>query len=445
MLRYLTRFRCIESRCEDSCCNGLQITLTAKELRRLREKTADAPLEQARFEKQVQLLGAATTASGQPTTGPNADAATENEDSGHATLTQGDACTFLEPSGLCRLQRKWGESALPDTCSVFPRQLAKVHDSLEVCGTLACPEVARLCLLEADAVEFVPLEPGVLPRLARPRTLKQAPGDLYVESFDDIRRATFQILEQRKHPIAQRLFFLSALAHNVSGFFQPGASLEHSDRLKAEIDNLASPEAMEELSGVFARVVHSPVRVAHVMKEVLLARLLKSQSERFQVIVRPTILMPGFRTAAEWETYFQGNTEVLLPDELLAERYDERAAILTKRFGPRIEQYFNNFVMNHLEREWYVTSPSWMEHLQTVVFLTTAARFLLVLHPRLAPFLKHDASALTEAVLDSAAVEVFQAVSKNLEHVPAYLQLVGSYLKEQGLQSLPGFALLLKF
>jgi len=40
---------------------------------------------------------------------------------------------------------------LPDICATFPRVVTKWGERVEVTGTLACPEVARLCLLAEDA------------------------------------------------------------------------------------------------------------------------------------------------------------------------------------------------------------------------------------------------------------------------------------------------------
>jgi len=48
-----------------------------------------------------------------------------------------------------------GEQALSDTCAHYPRTVLECGTVRQVTLTLACPEAARLALLERDAFDLV--------------------------------------------------------------------------------------------------------------------------------------------------------------------------------------------------------------------------------------------------------------------------------------------------
>lgn len=51
--------------------------------------------------------------------------------------------------------------------------------------------------------------------------------------------------------------------------------------------------------------------------------------------------------------------------------------------------------------------------------------------------------ATDAAALDELAVDSFQIIAKNVEHVPAFMELCEAYLAEQQLTTVEGAALLL--
>ncbi|MFP2912921.1 flagellin lysine-N-methylase, partial [Pyxidicoccus sp. 3LFB2] len=136
--RYMTRFRCLADSCEDTCCAGLVVTVSEARWKRMRDTVAGTP-DAAR----VEALIRPDTGSGP---GTEAGVVAKRED-GH--------CAFLDARKLCSLHGAYGEAVLPDACATFPRTATRWGERLEVAGSLACPEVARLCLLAEDAVEPV--------------------------------------------------------------------------------------------------------------------------------------------------------------------------------------------------------------------------------------------------------------------------------------------------
>jgi hypothetical protein len=130
--KYLSGFRCIAERCEDTCCAGLRIPLTEG--------------DRARWAQVLNVEEARAL-------------------TGHAELPKRPegTCVMLSPERLCGLQRRGGEGALPDACAQFPRVVVAVGDRPELSGSLACPEMTRR-LLQDDALESGDLADAALPR-----------------------------------------------------------------------------------------------------------------------------------------------------------------------------------------------------------------------------------------------------------------------------------------
>src|SRR5687768_2597851 len=134
--RYMSRFRCISERCEETCCSGLRLPVPEAEWRRIQKAIQDSgapppPDEPQNGPTGVQFL------------------MPKNPDK---------TCSFLDSEKLCSLQRRFGEQALPSTCITYPRHIARWQGQLSMVGSLGCPEVARLALLAEDAMDEVPLE-----------------------------------------------------------------------------------------------------------------------------------------------------------------------------------------------------------------------------------------------------------------------------------------------
>src|SRR4029079_17930828 len=83
----------------------------------------------------------------------------ERTDDRHALIQkgEGDACTFLDDN-WCSIHRRFGEDALPDVCSQYPRRVSQVADRIELTGSISCPEVTRRLLHGERATDLVPCD-----------------------------------------------------------------------------------------------------------------------------------------------------------------------------------------------------------------------------------------------------------------------------------------------
>ena len=117
---FYDQFKCIASRCTDTCCVGWEIDID--------EATLDA------YRKVAGAFG---------------DRLRANIEDGHFKLLPHDCCPFLDKDNLCEVYQNLGEDALCDICTEHPRFVEVYGDIMERGLGLCCEEAARL-LLEGD-------------------------------------------------------------------------------------------------------------------------------------------------------------------------------------------------------------------------------------------------------------------------------------------------------
>jgi len=134
---YMQKFRCIGGACEDSCCAGWRVVFD--------KRTAQSYLDA----KDPEIREIANNAIKKIKT----DRSSQN----HSFIQmnpQTGACPFLQTDKLCMIQGKMGESALSKVCTTYPRHTGGVAGRQIEVATLSCPEAARLCLLDPNAMKI---------------------------------------------------------------------------------------------------------------------------------------------------------------------------------------------------------------------------------------------------------------------------------------------------
>jgi lysine-N-methylase len=129
---YAAAFQCTGPSCEDPCCGDW-----------------DIPLDRNTYEKYQQFssekLGGIVSAFvivNQP--------GRHEKFYGQILRTSSGWCPFFGVDHLCSIQRDYGRQLLSATCSVYPRSLSVVEETLEGALSLSCPEAARNVLLNPD-------------------------------------------------------------------------------------------------------------------------------------------------------------------------------------------------------------------------------------------------------------------------------------------------------
>jgi lysine-N-methylase len=405
LLRYMTRFRCIAERCEDTCCSGLRVPVSEAHWHRMRAAVAGSPEESERLYQLVL---------------PNPDGTSATE---HAFIQMrpDGHCPFLDTERLCSLQRRHGDALLPDICATFPRVVTQWGERVEVTGTLACPEVARQCLLEEDAVEPVS-SPALSQHVPRPESARHLPldeADAYGFHADTVRAAMLRLLHRREYPLASRLAMLGQLAYGLDDFYFRGTeSFRGEERTRAEalltgvLQRFESPDVLEEVHRDFASLALPGGPCVGLFTSVLKARMAAGRGERFSTLVRGVLesLPPGEGGPgdldAAWRTY--------------AERWRH----LEAPHGARVHQYFHNYAVHQLWRSPFTETPSLLAYVFRLVLRVGLLRLTLVGHPRVAALCQEPSpTAESQEQLDRAAVETFQLVAKHVEQAPDFLSL----------------------
>jgi lysine-N-methylase len=209
--RYLGRFRCIGPACEDHCCagwGGIDVDPpTAEAYRQL-------TVEGDRRAWQLNLVGKLE---------PNPQAwPDEGWPAALIPLPRETPCPFLSDERLCEIQAVLGEELLPSTCDTFPRQATLLDGRIDLGGRLSCPEVARLALLDEDALALETVEPDR--RLAergrfwidRPWSDQPEEGDPR-RQYHLVRARSVALLARREYPLAVRMLALGLALSSLDG------------------------------------------------------------------------------------------------------------------------------------------------------------------------------------------------------------------------------------
>jgi lysine-N-methylase len=407
--RYMTVFQCIGGACEDTCCAGWQVHIDSRQYQILKKEMGGSRAEREEFRSSVEL-----------------ETATPASEATYAKLKLKDdhSCSFLDSERLCSVQGRYGEKALPQVCSTYPRRILQKEQRLEVWGWLSCPETARLCLLREDAMDIVDGNTGMAARMEAMGGMAGAPTP-YQRYLDDIRGAAFKLLSTREYPISTRLFMLAYLGKQTAEFFHHDVAQVDEARLGTAIDLVCNPETMAVWHRQLASLPAPTSMTANLVTQLLAAKL-KAGSGAFGPLVDKITSSygPGLSLAG------QSATAMSLAD--LWSAYSTRRQAWVDVLPDRVDLYFENYAKNHWMREWYVRSPDLLAYAQRLLVRVALLRFLLFSHPALQEVATADIGVRRET-LDRVAVEVFYKFSRAVEHSPKFLDMIAEHLTEQGL------------
>ncbi|WP_426755143.1 flagellin lysine-N-methylase [Myxococcus sp. Y35] len=418
--RYMTRFRCLAQDCEDTCCAGLVVPVSEAHLRRLREAVAGGP-DAERVDTFIRS---------EPGAAPGDEAVIAKRDDGH--------CVFLDARKTCSLHRAYGEPALPDACATFPRVATRWMHGLEVAGSLACPEVARLCLLAEDAVEPVPVPESLAIRPEAARPLDTDAGDAWTRHASAVRATALALLQRQELPFAARLFALGQLGLRLDGFYFQGTEVfrggarEGAEALLTEVLHAFSlPETLAGLHDGFAALDLPGGPWAGICATVLRARRGAVQSERFLTLVDLVL-----------ESY--GGAD-LVPDNAWR-LHAERRARLSPGLAARVEQYFRHHAVNHWLRRPFTDAPGVLDYVFRMVLREAVLCWTLFGHPSVVALCAAGGADTEEARsrLDASAVECFQLIAKHVEQAPQLHSLAQGLAGSGGAETLGRMLVLLK-
>lgn len=416
--RYLGHFRCRGAECEDSCCSGKDWHISHDDHRRLKVVLGESSVAQA------------TVRQG---SFPEGSIRLRRDRSGH--------CYFLRQDRLCQIHASHGAPALPSPCAEYPRTTQLVGDHLERVGTLACPEIARLCLL-GDVytgeswltLHEVDVEGG--PRLAEASGDQGAPPGPYADHFELVRDALLGILSREDRSIEARLEALVNVAERVSSYFN-----EHSEafdtfalraRLEQDFKEAFAPRArraagLDDLMAVRVgayfldeHAVDRSSRLGRLVEKIRRKYERKLERHHFEALDDGEALAAcGVRSPRLAEKLGRRDPESLL------RTYRARRALMRLGHGRRLERYFTNYCLNYVLVERYVDYPSLRDYARDLALCLAALRFLLFSNPGICIPWEGEAEGpesrevegegWSSLAVDGAAVETFQSFTRAIE------------------------------
>jgi lysine-N-methylase len=200
---YIKNFTCIGGICEDTCCAGWAIFIdeeTYKKYRKVKDKTIKARLDKEIVSKRSQ------TAYGY---------------AAKIKLKNGN-CAFLSKQGLCDIYSTLGEKYLSDTCTLYPRTINKINNTLECALIGSCPEAARLILLNEKPIKFVELKSKEkIKSLNLQLTVHHLKPYRWQDYFLKLRECIIAILQNRIYTLEERITRLEAFMQGIEHHTTP--------------------------------------------------------------------------------------------------------------------------------------------------------------------------------------------------------------------------------
>lgn len=404
----MTRFRCLAGDCEATCCGGGAVPVERSTYRRL------TLLAEHDVEAQQLLANGIELTSDGPEVGRLRFAAS------------GDCC-MLDSAGLCRIQSKFGHAALFDVCATYPRYLNQIDGdgagkapSLELFGTLSCPEVARLALLSDDGFEQEAVAVEEPPRKLRNRFGTQEP---YFQPYRMVRAALTKLLAEPSFSLHEKLFALLWLADQLRPVLFAGCTTAPSVELKTVLDALSGPGVLPSLAAKFRSLrIDAELPLAVIWQALPPTEIRPgAQTERFDRMLRDV-----------WVEYGRAHgAGAALGDADLSDLVGQYATVRAAVPGParqRLDLLLGRYAVNHVLTTPYMLSSSLFAYAYELVVRVAMLRFLAC--TRLSQF---EGSA---AELDARIVEVTYATVRGVDHAGTLSQ-VQKQLEARGLSGLP--------
>lgn len=186
---FYKNFHCLAQECKDSCCEGWSIQFNKKDYLRLRRLDAPPALRE-RLDRGVRRVK---------------DKTPDSKAYGNFDLVgNGGRCPFLDPDGLCAIQRACGHDALPHVCTTYPRHINYSPAAKEYSLSPSCEGVLQQLWDLPNGVEFVE---DPLPK-SEHRIVNVVQGESLMLYFTPIRSLFIDILQDRALSLTERMLYL---------------------------------------------------------------------------------------------------------------------------------------------------------------------------------------------------------------------------------------------
>jgi lysine-N-methylase len=407
-------FRCIGADCEDTCCSGWLVNID-KETYELYQRCDDAEMG-PRLRELVTINPASQSGNSYARIG-----------------LDGASCPFLE-RGLCGVQNRLGESFLSITCAKYPRVWNVVDDVLQRSLDLACPEAARLMLLDPGPMAFdqaessqPDLQPGELCEL----TTRDATSCKPYAYFREIRAFLLELLQYRAYPIWKRLVILASFCDQLEQLAEAGQNAQ----VPASIQWFRQAVAGNQLDSAIQQHSAKPVLQLGTVLELIVARITVEY-------VAPRFLecYQEFKDGIEWTA--QSSMEEI------GQRY---AAAHAREFAPFLERHghmLEHYLVNYVHRTLFPLGPQkgigdpHIDH--KVETIREHCLLMLVYYGVIQTVLIGQAAFHRTEFGPAHAIRAVQSVAKAFEHNLSFAERALKILDAKGIRNSLSMAILLR-
>jgi len=388
---YLQSFTCTGSQCEDTCCFGWGVNIDKRTFAKY--KLIKDKKWKGRLARHIKRSKYETTYSAYAV----------------MKMDEGGYCPFLNQQKLCSIQLELGTSYLSKTCAGYPRLLNRVMDRFEWSGSLSCPEIARLALLNPDGIRFMEVESEIEPNPLLDKLFDDEEWDVI---FAELRPVMIGMVRDRTMPLTNRLLLLGALLEQVESHMQAG--------------DVASAK----------RVIHGSDTFAHRHRE-LVERL--PIDAGFQLQLLQTIIDDyDAVNAITSKRYLQCLQQFRdgLGTEAPVERYQEA---YRRHMLPFLEEHgyiLENYLVNNIFSRLFPFAMMGESVMGDYV--------VLVLHYALVQMHLTGMAAYHQGLTADQALVLIQSFARTFEHDVSFFSHSLQRLREIELDHLPGMSLLLR-
>jgi lysine-N-methylase len=397
----MTRFQCLGGDCEATCCGGGVIPVTEGTHRRLQLLA-----QGDRDASELLARGIELTPHG--------------PDHARIHFLESGDCSMRDERGLCRVHARFGHAELFEVCATYPRYASEIDDDVELFGTLACPEVARLALLSDDGFELAHLTLDAAPRILRNRFSTEAP---YFKPFKPVRAAFIQLLSASGLMLDEKLFAMLWLSDKLKHVLFEGCPPVAPLQLERTLAALSEPDVLAQLSSSYRGLSLDgalPISVVVAVLRPPAEARRGAQTEAFDAVWRTVFAHYGGAVTPGGVATDAELREVWL-------RYRELAAKAPHAVSQRLDLLLARYAINHLLTTPHMLAANLFEYAYDLVVRLSCLSFLL--HTRL-----HDFAG-SPAELDRQIVETTYGFVRTIEHgdLPSELKKL---LHEQGIDGL---------
>lgn len=399
--QYMREFSCIGSACEDTCCSGWQITVDENTYKKY-EGTEDLKESFLPYLKKF-------------------DTGATREHYAEIILRDSDAsCPHLTESKLCGIHKSMGEKFLSNLCVTYPRVSNIINGNYEKSGTVSCPEVARLALLNPNGIIFEEVEESVKERhiiVNQIDTKNLNSSHKVMPYLLDLRKFTIKLLQNRNYSLSDRLIILGMLFANIKDHIK-------TNRVEEIPNQLIQYNHLIESGLIYERLIGFPI---NIRKQLEIGRSLINM--RLFSGVKDKRYLQCLMESLEGIRY----TNIDLKDDSI-DLYKTAYQNYYQPFMEKYEYILENFLVNYVFKNVFpIKRNVYDDYILLITHYTIVKMHLIGMM-----------GYHREAFNTDHVIKLIQSFSRVVEHAPSELTRFRKYLKENNYSSLPFMAILIK-